>query len=200
MLKVAVTGGLACGKSSVAAMLREKGCEVVDADQLGHQVIEPGGPAYQAVLQAFGSDLADTEGRLQRPLLAQRVFGRPDLVARLNSIVHPAIMAAVEQRCREFARRNPRGILVVDAALVFEAGVEKDFRKIIVVDCPPEQQVVRFVSRGLGTEEEARRRMASQLPKEEKLRRADFVVDASGTLEETRRQVERIYQELEKLA
>ena len=202
MLKVGVTGGLACGKTSVAALLREKGCEVVNADELGHRAMEPGGPAYQAVLAAFGPDLADAEGRIRRPLLAERVFGRegdgsrPAQVARLNAIVHPIIMALVEERCRELARRNPRGILVVDAALLFEAGVEGHFQKIIVVDCTPQQQMSRFAAKGLGSEEEARRRMAAQLPRPEKLRRADFVVDASGTLEETRRQVEAIYKEL----
>ena len=199
MLKVGLTGGVACGKSTVAAMLSEMGCEVVDADQLGHQAIAPGGPAYQAVLDAFGSILADAQGPISRPLLAERVFARPAELARLNAIVHPAIMELVERRCREFARRNPRGILVVDAALIFEARVEKRFQKVIVVDCTPEQQAARFVARGLGGEEEARSRIAAQLPRKVKLACADFVVDSSGALEETRRQVEEIYQELRKL-
>ncbi len=205
MVKVGVTGGLACGKSHVAAVLREKGCEVVNADELGHLAMEPGGPVYEAVLAAFGRDLVDREGRIRRPLLAQRVFGgpggaaEPGQVARLNALVHPPIMAQVEERCREFARRNPRGILVVDAALIFEASAEKYFEKMIVVDCTPEQQVERFTAKGLGSPEEARQRMAAQLPREEKLRRAHFVVDASGSREETRRQVEAIYDQLLKL-
>ena len=131
MLKVGLTGGVACGKSTVAAMLSEKGCEVVDADELGHQAIAPGGPAYQAVLDAFESILADAQGAISRSLLAERVFAHPAELARLNAIVHPAIMELVEQRCREFARRKPRGILVVDAALIFEAGVDRRFQKVI---------------------------------------------------------------------
>ncbi len=203
MLKVGLTGGLACGKTCVAAMFREtaeregRSCEVVNADELGHRAIEPGGPAHQAVLEAFGQDLADAGGRIPRARLAERVFGNPEAVARLNAIVHPAILAQVEERCRDFTRRHPRGILIVDAALILEAGVASQFQKIIVVDCTPEQQVARFTAKGQGGEEEARRRIAAQLPRAEKLRRADFVVDASGSLEETRRQVEAIYRKLE---
>jgi len=198
MVKVGLTGGLACGKSTVAEVLREEGCEVLDADRLGHLAIEPGGPAYQAVLDAFGADLLDQEGRIRRPMLAARVFQQPAQLARLNALVHPAIMAQVEEHCRDFRRRHPRGILIVDAALILEAGMDRRFDKLVVVDCEPEQQVARFVGKGLGSEEEARRRMAAQLPREPKLSRADFVLDSSGSLEDTRRRARELFQTLSK--
>ncbi len=198
MLKVGLTGGLACGKSTVAEVLREQGCEVLDADRLGHLAIEPGGPAYQGVVEAFGTDLLDRDGKIQRPLLAQRVFQQPQELARLNALVHPAIIAQVEEHGLDFRRRQPRGILVVDAALILEAGMDRRFDKIVVVDCDPGQQVARFVGKGLGSEDEARRRIAAQLPREQKLSRADFVLDSSGSLEETRRQARELFQTLSK--
>jgi dephospho-CoA kinase len=199
MLKVGLTGGLACGKSTVAEVLREMGCEVLDADRLGHEAIEPGGLAYQGVLDAFGADLLDAEGKIRRPLLAERVFQEPARLAQLNALVHPAILALVEERCLDFRRRHPRGILVVDAALILEAGVAQRFDKIVVVDCASEQQVARFVGKGLGSEEEARRRIAAQLPREQKLSRADFVLDSSGSLEETRQRARGLFQKLSQL-
>ncbi len=157
MLKVGLTGGVASGKSTVAEVLRLKGCEIVDADHLGHEAIEPGGPAYAAVIAEFGEEIAGQDGRILRPRLATLVFGHPERLARLNAIVHPAIVELAEQRCQAFLRRQPRGILVVDAALLFEAAMTGRLQKIVVVDCDPEEQVARFVARGLGTAEEARR-------------------------------------------
>lgn len=199
MLKVGLTGGLACGKSTVADVLREHGCEVVDADRLGHQAIEPGGPAYQAVVDAFGKDLLDLEGRIRRPLLGQRVFGAPEQLERLNALVHPAIIALAEVRCRAFRKSHPQGILVVDAALIFEAGMEKRFDKIVVVDCAPDQQATRFAAKGLGGADEARRRILAQLPREHKVSRADYVLDSSGSVEDTRRKAHDLFQTLSAL-
>jgi dephospho-CoA kinase len=199
MLKVGLTGGVASGKSTVAEVLRLKGCEIVDADRLGHEAIEPGGPAYSAVIAEFGKEIAGDDGRIVRPRLAALVFGHPERLARLNAIVHPAIVDLAEQRCKAFLRKQPRGILVVDAALIFEAAMTGRLQKIVVVDCDPEEQVARFVARGLGTAEEARRRIAAQWPRADKLARADFVVDSSGTIEETRARAAQLYEELAKL-
>ena len=199
MLKVGLTGGVATGKSTVAEVLRQKGCEVVDADRLGHEAIEPGGPAYDAVVAEFGRAILDEQSHVYRPQLAALVFGHPERLARLNNIVHPAIVGLIENRCRAFLRTRPRGILVVDAALLFEAGMTKRLQKMVVVDCDPEQQVERFVARGLGDAEEARRRIAAQWPRADKLARADFVVDSGGTIEETRQRAEKLYEELIKL-
>ena len=126
------------------------------------------------------------------------VFGDAARLAQLNSIVHPAIIELAERRCRAFLRSHPRGILVVDAALLLEAGVAGRLQKIVVVDCDPQQQVERFVARGLGDEEEARRRIAAQWPRAQKLAHADYIVDSSGTIEETRERAAKLYEELSK--
>jgi dephospho-CoA kinase len=199
MLKVGLTGGVACGKSTVAEVLRLKGCEVVDADRLGHEAIEPGGLAYQAVIAEFGKDIVNHAGKIVRPKLAAIVFGNPKKLARLNAIVHPAIVELIERRCRIALRRKPRGILVVDAALILEAGMDKRLQKIVVVDCDPEQQVERFVERGQGDAQEARRRIAAQIPRAERLARADYVVKSTGSIEQTRERAEELYEELMKL-
>ena len=117
----------------------------------------------------------------------------------MNALVHPAIVTLIERRCRIALRRKPRGILVVDAALIFEAGLEKRLQRIVVVDCDPEQQVARFVDRGQGDAAEARRRIAAQMPRAEKLARADFVVKSTGSIEQTRERAEELYEELSKL-
>jgi dephospho-CoA kinase len=202
MLKVGLTGGVATGKSTVADVLRQKGCEIVDADRLGHAAIDPRGPAYDAVVAEFGPQILGTgcdTGKIARPKLAAIVFGNPERLARLNALVHPAIVELIERQCRAFLRRNPRGILVVDAALILEAGMKDRLQKLIVVDCDPEQQVARFVERGLGTAEEARRRIAAQMPREKKLAAADYIVDSSGTIEQTRERAEQLYEDLRKL-
>ncbi len=199
MLKVGLTGGLACGKSTVAAMLAEKGCGLVNADRLGHEVIAPLGPAHDTVVAAFGRDILDAHGRVDRARLAARVFGDAGQVRRLNELVHPHILAGIEEAAREFAGRNANGILVIEAALLLEAFADSRVDKVVVVDCTEQQQVERFQAKG-GTAGEARRRMAAQMARAERLRRADFVVDASGSLEDTRRQVDALYTKLLRLA
>ena len=210
MLKVGLTGGLACGKSTVAALLQEKGCGLVDADRLGHEAIAPDGPAYSAVVAEFGRDTLDSEGRVDRARLAACVFRDrqegvrqggdrqredPPQVRRLNELVHPHILRRIEEEARKFADHHPEGILVLEAALLLEAFAESQVDKVVVVDCAEEQQIQRFQAKG-GTGEEARRRMAAQMTRTERLRGADFVVDTSGTLAQTRRQVNVLYQHL----
>ena len=176
-------------------MLQEKGCGLINADQLGHEAIAPSGPAYRAVVAEFGRDILDAEGQVDRARLAACVFGDPQRVLRLNELVHPHILRRIEEEKRRFASRQPEGILVVEAALLLEAFAQSRVDKVIVVDCAEEQQPQRFQAKG-GTTEEARLRMAAQMARAERLRRADFVVDNSGTREETRRQVDVLYQRL----
>ncbi len=176
-------------------MLQEKGCGLVNADQAGHEAIAPGGPACEAVVAEFGRDILDAEGRVDRARLAALVFGDPERVRRLNELVHPHIRRRIEEVAREFARHHPDGILVVEAALLLESFADSRVDKVVVVDCTEEQQIARFQAKG-GTAEEGRRRMAAQMSRAERLRRADFVLDASGTLEETRRQVDALYEQL----
>ena len=211
MLKVGLTGGLACGKSTVAALLQEKGCGLIDADRLGHEAIAPDGPAHSDVVAEFGRDILDGEGRVDRARLAACVFrdrqgadrrgggdrqrGDPQQVRRLNELVHPHILRRIEEEARKFADHHSEGILIVEAALLLEAFAESQVDKVVVVDCAEEQQIQRFQAKG-GTAGEARRRMAAQMTRAERLQGADFVVDTSGPLEQTRRQVNVLYQRL----
>jgi dephospho-CoA kinase len=198
MLIVGLTGGLACGKSAVAARLRDKGCALISADRFGHEAIARGGSAYEAVLEEFGRDLAGEQGVIDRARLAARVFSRPERVQRLNELVHPHIRRRIGEAIADFARQKPRGILVLEAALLLEAFAESGVDKIVVVDCTEEQQIERFRQKG-GAAEEARRRMAVQMPRGERLQRADYVIDATGSVQDTLDQVDRLYEELSAL-
>ncbi|HEX9224685.1 MAG TPA: dephospho-CoA kinase [Candidatus Acidoferrales bacterium] len=199
MLRVGLTGGIGCGKSVVAAMLREQGFLVLDADTLAHQLVEPGQPAYDDVLQEFGKGVCDASGKIDRAKLAAIVFAEPAKLARLNQIVHPRVAEAQERLFTEWQRTHPRGVAVVEAALLVEAGAHNRLDRLVVVWCRPEQQVERLRERGMSAEE-AQRRIASQMPLEEKRRLAEFQIDCSGTIEDTRQQVERLVAQLRQLA
>ena len=199
MLRVGLTGGIGCGKSVVAAMLREQGFLVLDADTLSHQLVEPGQPAYDDVLQEFGKGVCDASGKIDRAKLAAIVFAEPAKLARLNQIVHPRVAEAQERQFTEWQRTHPRGVAVVEAALLVEAGAHNRLDRLVVVWCRPEQQVERLRERGMSAEE-AQRRIASQMPLEEKRRLAEFQIDCSGTIEDTRQQVERLVAQLRQLA
>lgn len=199
MLRVGLTGGIGCGKSVVAAMLREQGFLVLDADTLAHQLVEPGEPAYDDVLQEFGKGVCDASGKIDRAKLAAIVFAEPAKLARLNQIVHPRVAEAQERQFTEWQRTHPRGVAVVEAALLVEAGAHNRLDRLVVVWCRPEQQIERLRERGMSAEE-AQRRIASQMPLEEKRRLAEFQIDCSGTIEDTRQQVERLAAHLRQLA
>jgi len=199
MLRVGLTGGIGCGKSVVAAMLREQGFLVLDADTLAHQLVEPGQPAYDDVLQEFGKGVCDASGKVDRAKLAAIVFAEPAKLARLNQIVHPRVAEAQERQFTEWQRTHPRGVAVVEAALLVEAGAHNRLDRLVVVWCRPEQQIERLLERGMSAEE-AQRRIASQMPLEEKRRLAEFQIDCSGTIEDTRQQVERLAAQLRQLA
>jgi dephospho-CoA kinase len=189
VLIVGLTGGLACGKSFVAAKLSELGCVIVEADELGHAVLEPGGEAHDAVLKLFGT--------VDRPALASLVFSDPEALAKLNAIVHPA----VRQRAQaEFARQDPHAIVVYVAAILIESGGYADADKVVVVACPREQQIARALERPNATEAGVLARLARQLPLEEKLEYADYVIDTGGTKEETVSQTKIVFEELRRLA
>lgn len=189
MLRLGLTGGIASGKSAVAAMLREMGFSVLDADGLAHSLIEPGQPAYQEVLKEFGSGITDGRGRVDRAKLAALVFSDRSKLDRLNAIVHPRVAEAVFRQFEEWQSDSARDAAFVEAALLVESGIHKQLDGLVVAWCRPEQQLERLAARGL-REEEARRRIAAQMPVEEKLRLATEKIDCSGSLEETRRQVE----------
>jgi dephospho-CoA kinase len=202
MLRVGLTGGIGCGKSAVATMMRDLGCFVLDADALARQLEEPGQPAYQDIVLEFGSSILGADQRIDRQHLARVVFQDVSRLARLNQIVHPRVIAAQEKWLADLATREPHGVAVVEAALLIEAGAHKHLDRVIVVSCRPEQQVHRLTSpaaRGM-SREDAAARIASQMALEEKRRLATDHIDNSGTLEETRRQVEALVAKLKLLA
>ena len=188
MLRLGLTGGIASGKSAVAAMLREMGFAVLDADSLAHRLIEPGQPAYAEVLQEFGQAVLAPDGRVDRAKLSAIVFADRARLDRLNAIVHPRVAEAVFRQFEEWQRGGTRDAAFVEAALLIESGIHKKLDGLVVAWCKPEQQLERLVARGL-SEAEARRRIGAQLPVDEKLRLATEKIDCSGSLEETRRQV-----------
>jgi len=189
MLRLGLTGGIASGKSAVAAMLRELGFAVLDADALGHKLIEPGQAAYAEVIQEFGPSIADSSGRIDRSKLGAVVFADRAKLDRLNAIVHPRVAEVILSQFEVWRRAGVRDAVFVEAALLVESGIHKKLDGLVVVWCTPEQQLERLVARGL-SEAEARRRISAQLPVEDKLRLATEKIDCSRSLEETRRQIE----------
>jgi len=189
MLRLGLTGGIASGKSAVAAMLREMGFAVLDADSLAHRLIEPGQSAYNEVLQEFGPAVLAPDGRVDRAKLSAIVFADRSKLDRLNVIVHPRVAEVVFRQFEDWQRGGTRDAAFVEAALLIESGIHKRLDGLVVAWCEPVQQLQRLVARGLG-EAEARRRMAAQLPVEEKLLLATEKIDCSGSLEQTRRLVE----------
>src|SRR6266436_2587562 len=197
MLRLGLTGGIASGKSAVAAMLREMGFSVLDADSLAHRLIEPGQPAYAEVLQEFGHAVLAPDGRVDRAKLSAIVFADRARLDRLNAVVHPRVAEVVFRQFDEWQRGGTRDAAFVEAALLIESGIHKRLDGLVVAWCTPEQQLERLLARGM-SETEARRRIAVQLPLEEKLKRASYTIDCSGTLEETRAQVQALAANLRK--
>lgn len=189
MLRLGLTGGIATGKSAVAAMLRELRFDVLDADSLAHKLIEPGEPAYDEVRHEFGTSILDSDRRVNRSKLGALVFADSAKLARLNAILHPRVEALVNQQFAEWSRDGARDAAFVEAALLVEAGYLRLLDGLVVTCCRPEQQLDRLRARGY-SDEDARRRIAAQLPAEDKLHHATEKIDTSGSLEETRKQVE----------
>ena len=200
MLRVGLTGGVACGKSTVGAMLTERGAHYLQADTLAHQLYVPGQPTYEAVVEHFGRDILNPDGTINRARLANVAF--PNRIAELNAIVHPAVIEAQNRWMAEVEREAPDGVAVVEAALIIEAGAAKDFDRLIVVTCNFEQKVARYAQRAKISAEAAReevvRRSAAQLSDEEKASHADFVIDNSGSIKNTVRQIDGVWAELRK--
>jgi len=189
MQRLGLTGGIASGKTAVAGMLREMGFAVLDADSLAHKLIEPGQAAYDEVAREFGQSIIDRDKTVNRAKLAAIVFADPAKLARLNAILHPRVESVIHQQFAEWSRNGTRDAAFVEAALLVEAGYHKDLDGLVITWCRPEQQLERLRARGF-SDEEARRRIAAQLPVADKLRYATEKIDCSGSLEDTRKQVE----------
>ena len=196
MLKVGLTGGLASGKTFVGEALASYGCLLIQADVLGHEVLAPGGEAYQQVVNEFGGAILSAEGAINRRALAACVFGSPDRLARLNSLVHPPVLRREEQLLAEFAARQPHGIAVLEAAILIETGSYRRFDRIILVVCEEGRQIERAMRREGASLEDVRARLSRQMPLAEKRKFADFVIDTSGEKEDTLRQTRAVYEAL----
>ena len=195
MLKVGLTGGIATGKTTVASMLRDRDVPVLNADTLGHELLEPGQAAYDEIVAVFDEDILDADGKVNRAKLGGVIFADAQKRERLNQILHPRILE-VEQKWFA-ALDGPDGppFAVVEAALIFEARYNRDLDKIVVCWCRPEQQLGRLTLRGLSVEE-AKQRVAAQMPLDDKRKLADEVIDCSGSIEETQQQVDRVVEKL----
>jgi dephospho-CoA kinase len=203
MLRVGLTGGIACGKSAVAGVLRDCGCYVLDADRIAHQLIEPGQPAYQEVLGEFGREVLSPDGRVDRGRVAAIVFADPVRLTRLNAILHPRVLEELDREFAQIATRDPRGVAVAEAALLIEAGYHRRLHRLVVVWCKPEQQRERLTDPRFGrgmSGEQAEQRMSAQMNLAEKCKLADDIIDGSGTLEDTRRQAAELAERLKRLA
>jgi dephospho-CoA kinase len=197
MLRFGLTGGIASGKSAVAALLRELGFPVLDADSVSHKLMEPAQPAHDEIVKAFGAAITETSGRIDRAKLAAIVFADPAKLKQLNAILHPRVEQVIFRQFEEWQKNGVRDAAFVEAALLVEAGMDKKLDGLVVAWCEPAQQVERLRARGM-SEAEARRRIAAQLPLAEKLKHATETINCSGTLEETRTQVQALAAKLRK--
>jgi dephospho-CoA kinase len=211
MLRVGLTGGIASGKSVVGEMFVALGARLVQADRIAHSLMQPGEAVYNEVVRHFGREILNPDGSVNRAKLAEMAFGpassgkresgvRESRIEELNRIVHPVVIRSQDEWMEEMGRHDPHAVAMVEAALILEAGAAEHFDRLIVVICNEEQRVVRFAARQKLDLEAARRevarRMAAQLPDEEKIKEADYVIDNSGALEETSEQVEQMWKHL----
>jgi len=199
MLHVGLTGGLASGKSFVGRALEDLGCFLIQADELGRQVIEQGGETYDAVVAVFGKEILDPGGAINRKRLAAIVFPDPQQLAKLNALVHPHVKIREKALAAEFGRLHPDGIAVTEAAILVETGSYKDYDRLIVAVCRPEQQIERAMERNGASREEVLNRLRRQMPLDDKVKYADFVIDTSGSKENTLAQTRTVHEALRRL-
>ena len=204
MLRIGLTGSIASGKSVVGEMFVKLGAHLIRADDIAHELMQPGQSVYDHVVRRFGREILNPGGTIHRSRLAALAFGTPGSASRiqeLNAIVHPAVVKHEEEWMEAVGRRDPGAIAIVEAALILEAGVADRFDHLVVVTCLPEQRISRFAAR-LGISEEAARaevtrRMAAQIADQEKIKAADFVIDNSGSLDATKKQVRSVFQAIQ---
>ncbi len=204
MLKIGLTGGIASGKSAVGEMFVKLGARLIQSDAVARELMKPGQKPYAEVVDCFGRDILDSDGSINRARLAEAAFGSSGQsnprVKELNAIVHPAVIAKENEWMREVGRCDPAAIVIVEAALILESGALDRFDDLIVVTCRPEQRIARYAKRhglsGEAARAEVTRRMSAQLPDEEKIKAADFIIDNSGPVEATEIEVSKIFAKL----
>ncbi|MED0678139.1 dephospho-CoA kinase [Aneurinibacillus thermoaerophilus] len=192
---VGLTGGIACGKSTISRMLAERDARIIDADIIAREVVRPGEKAWSLIVERFGRGILLDSEEIDRVKLGSIVFADEKARLALNDIVHPAVRQRMRQLTQE-AQEEGVSLIVLDIPLLYESKLEYMVEKVIVVYCTPEQQLERLIKRNGFSAEEARRRIASQMPVEEKKLRADYVIDNSGTLKETEEQVDELMEQL----
>lgn len=198
ILRVGLTGGIASGKSTIAGMFAGLGARVIDADRLVADLYRPGEAGYDAIVQRYGAEVLREDGQIDRPKLSSVALASPESAAELNALIHPLVIAEQGRLIDAMSSESDEDrIVIVEATLLLESGGRQRFDRIIVVDVDPETQLARAEARGLDREEAARR-MARQMPRDERLRHADYVIDNSGNEKEAERQTRKIFSELKK--
>jgi len=200
MLIVGLTGGVASGKTAVSQVLKEEGAYIIDADQIARELVQPQKPAWNELIKAFGQEILQEDGSIQRKKLADKVFVDPKQRKLLNQILHPRIKEEMDRRTKEIGEKDPQAIVVIDAPLIVELGDHREMDKLIVVTSTQTQQIERLKDRDRTNTEEALRIVSSQMPLEEKLKFADYVIRNEGSMEETKKRAKEVYQELKKVA
>jgi dephospho-CoA kinase len=199
MLRVGLTGNIGSGKSTAALIFGELGAHVIDADEIVHMLLEPGSEVHKKVRQDFGEGVIRSDGTIDRRKLGELVFASSEKRQLLNGLIHPAVRTFVWSRIEKLEQSIGNGIVIVDAALMVETGFYRQFDRVIVVHCDDALQISRVMERDGFDLEDARARIAAQMPSAEKLKAADYAIETSGTLRQTRVQVEAIYRELQVL-
>lgn len=192
-MDIGLTGGIATGKSTVSEMFRKRGAIVLDADQIAREVVEPGTEGARRIRERFGASFFDSEGRLDRAALGQLVFRDEQARKDLSRLLHPLIVEELKKRSQEAQRHDPQAIVIWDVPLLIESRLTNLVEKVIVVYIPESLQLRRLMTRNHFSEEEAWRRIRAQLSIEEKKKYADYVIDNSGSIENTERQVDRLW-------
>ena len=197
-LIVGLTGGIVSGKSTVALMFKDLGAKIVDADKLGHSVILPHKPAWEKIVKIFGKDVLQNDLTIDREKLGKIVFANQSLLKKLNDITHPEITKIIKKEIDSLKNKtyNQKKILIIDAALIYEAKIDRLMDKIIVVYIDEDEQIKRLIKRNNLSKDEALQRIKSQMPIEEKVKMADYVIDNSNSLDKTKKQVEKIWKNL----
>lgn len=196
MPRVGLTGGISTGKTTVGAMFVDLGCRLIDSDRITHDLFEPGHAVHEAVVDEFGPGIRDVEGRIDRRRLGEIIFDDPLRRVKLNQLVHPAVIERQKEFLDAVEAEDPAAVAIVDAALMIEVGTYKNYDKVVVVICTLDQQRSRLQKRAGLSDQEIEKRIRSQMPMEEKVKYADFVVDNAGSLAATRSQVVATYEKL----
>ncbi len=200
MLIVGLTGGVASGKTAISQILREEGAYLIDADQIARELVQPYTPTWNELIKVFGKEILQEDGSIHRKRLAAKVFSDPEQRNLLNQILHPRIKAEMNKRVKEIGQKDPNAIIVIDAALLIELGDHREMDKVIVVTSTEKQQIERLKKRDGVDQEEAQKVLSSQMPLDEKMKVADFVICNEGSFEETKRRVKEVFQELKRIA